>query len=145
MRSKPLLICFLLITTHLIAREAKNYGELQVDELISVIDGDTFKVNIRDVHPLLGERISVRVARIDTPEMSSKNPEIKALALKAKAVATEILTNANTITLKRLRRGKYFRILADVDVDGQDFATLLLSQHLALPYNGGKKPDWSTR
>ncbi len=40
-------------------------------------------------------------------------------------------------------RDKYFRIDARVLADGQDLADLLISQGLAVPYDGGTKTaDW---
>ena len=41
-----------------------------------------------------------------------------------------------------MQRGKYFRILADVEVDGVDLGTLLVKEGLAKVYDGGKKSDW---
>mgnify|MGYP001247571374 CR=1 FL=1 len=42
-----------------------------------------------------------------------------------------------------MKRGKYFRIVADVDIDGQDLGRLLIHEGYAQPYDGsGKKPKW---
>jgi len=41
-----------------------------------------------------------------------------------------------------MKRGKYFRILADVEADNINLADLLLKKGLAVPYNGGTKIDW---
>ncbi len=41
-----------------------------------------------------------------------------------------------------MQRGKYFRIVADVYVDGNSLADELLQAELAKPYDGGKKPKW---
>lgn len=41
-----------------------------------------------------------------------------------------------------MERGKYFRIVADIEVDGENLAELLLDNGLAKPYDGRNKPEW---
>jgi endonuclease YncB( thermonuclease family) len=41
-----------------------------------------------------------------------------------------------------MQRGKYFRIVADVYVDGSDLGQELIEKGLAKPYHGEKKPKW---
>jgi len=53
------------------------------------------------------------------------------------------LEHAHAITLKNVERGKYFRIVATVEADGQDVADLLIQEGLAVVYDGGTKvKDW---
>lgn len=42
-----------------------------------------------------------------------------------------------------MKRGKYFRIVAEVRVDGQNLGQLLIEKGLAKPYDGGKKQKWT--
>jgi len=103
-------------------------------------DGDTITVNIPGVHPLLGHEISVRVQGVDAPEIrGARCPEERTLALKAKQFVHDLLTQAHSIVLENVKRGKYFRLVAAVRVDGRDLSTLLLENHLAVPYNGGPR------
>jgi len=45
--------------------------------------------------------------------------------------------------LKNVQRGKYFRILADVQADRKDVADILIKKRLAVRYDGGTKGfDW---
>ena len=37
---------------------------------------------------------------------------------------------------------KYFRIIADVEVDGQDLGMMLIAENLARPYSGGTRGKW---
>ena len=141
MKIRFLLIC-LLLTISLHAKKAKTYGALYVSEVVKVIDGDTIKVTIEHIHPLIGECISIRIAGIDTPEISSTDPNIKALAFKAKAFTENAVKNGNQILLSNLRRDKYFRILADITIDGESLSEKLLEEGLARPYHGKKKPSW---
>jgi len=44
--------------------------------------------------------------------------------------------------LRNIDRGKYFRIVADVYIDGKSLAQMLLTKGLAKVYDGGKKSEW---
>ena len=121
----------------------EGYGDVQVSRVFSVYDGDTFMVDLDSFPPILGERISVRVAGIDTPEIRSKDPNETRLAKEAREVTLKLLSSASIIILRNMRRGKYFRILADVYVDGRSLAEELLRRDLAQRYYGGKRPAWS--
>jgi len=42
-----------------------------------------------------------------------------------------------------MKRSKYFRIAADVYVDGESLADILIDSGMAIRYDGGKKiKDW---
>ena len=75
-------------------------------------------------------------------EMKDNRPEIKALARKAKQFTVAKLRGAKTIELRNMKRGKYFRIVAEVWVDGQNLGQLLIEKGLAKLYDGGKKLKW---
>ncbi len=110
-------------------------------------DGDTITVKIPEVHPLFGEKISVRVRGIDTPEVSTKDKCEKDAGRIARNLAESLLKKAKRIDLVNVGRDKYFRILADVKIDGQDLSEVMLKNHLAYRYNGGTKQhlNWCER
>ena len=54
-------------------------------------------------------------------------------------MVADILKDAETIDLKNIERGKYFRIVADVFVDGESLADELIVAGMAVAYDGGKK------
>lgn len=117
-------------------------------DLVRVYDGDTFFIDIEGVHPVFGDSIGVRIKGIDTPELRSgcvtkaqKMNERRA-AIAAKVILERQLKHGNVITLHNIERDKYFRLLADVSVDGTDVTTKLLDAGLAVPYDGGTKSDW---
>ncbi len=120
----------------------RTFGVLRVNKVCRVHDGDTFIVDIANVHPIIGEQISIRIAKIDAPEVTDKREEIKKLALTAKEYLKNRLENARRIDLINIQRDKYFRILADVFVDGENVAAELVAEGLAKPYDGGTKPEW---
>ncbi len=117
---------------------------LQCVEYIRNYDADTITVNVPGLHPLLGEKISIRVSGIDTPEMRTKNQCEKEKAKIAKKWVKKVLTSAKRIDLKNIQRGKYFRIVADVYVDGVNLTHILLDKGMGYPYDGGtkKKINW---
>ena len=102
-------------------------------------DADTITFDVPAVHPLLGKKISVRVRGIDTPEIRGKCSREKDLAKEAKQVVEKMLKGAKRIDLQDIERGKYFRIVADVMVDGRSLVKDLLKMKLGYPYDGGRK------
>lgn len=122
--------------------EQKDFGTLEVHGLVSVYDGDTFTCDIDGLHPLIGERVSIRVRGIDTPEMRDDRPEVLKKAIQARDHVRKRLVTAEKIELKRVERDKYFRILADVWIDGVLLSRELVAKGLAKPYDGGTKSSW---
>lgn len=120
----------------------KIYGDAVVAEITSIYDGDTFRCNIDGYPEIVGERIGIRINGIDTPEMRDKRPAVKALARQAKQFTVQRLREGHQVVLRNMKRGKYFRIVADVYVDGSSLADELLQAGLAKPYDGGKKTKW---
>lgn len=110
-------------------------------------DADTITFNIPNTHPLIGEKISVRVRHIDTPEIKGKLPCEKEVARIAKNLIEHKMKNAKNIELKNIERDKYFRILADVVVDGVNLSEVLIKNKLAYSYEGGTKEklNWCSR
>lgn len=120
----------------------KNFGCAVVSEIASIYDGDTFRCNIAGYPEIIGERISVRINGIDTPELRDNRKPVKQLARLAKQHTVQRLREAHQIELRNMKRGKYFRIVADVFVDGHNLGQELIQKGLAKPYDGGKKPKW---
>lgn len=113
-------------------------------KILKNYDGDTLTANIPNVPALIGKNISVRVFGIDTPEVKTKNKCEKEAGRIARNLVSNTLKNARTIELHNVQRDKYFRILADVIVDGLSLKDILLKNNLAYEYDGGTKkhPDW---
>lgn len=107
-------------------------------------DADTVTFNIPNVHPLIGKKINIRVSGVDTPEIRTKNKCEKEKGKYAKGLVTNLLKNAKRIDLENIKRGKYFRVVADIKIDGQYLSKYLLRNGLAYPYYGKtkKKLDW---
>ena len=136
-----LILLSLFITQIGLSKKIKSLNFPYV-QYVENYDGDTVTVNIPRVHPLLGRNIKIRVRGIDTPEMRSQKDCEKTLAKKAQLYVQHLLRRAETIELRQPERGKYFRIVADVWFDGVNLKDCLLAKKLAVPYDGGKKPDY---
>ncbi len=110
-------------------------------------DADTITFNIPGVHPIIGDKISVRVRGLDAPEIRGKDACEKEMARTAKRLIENQLKNAKRIDLINVGKDKYFRLLADVQVDGKFLKDTLLNNHLAYEYEGHakQKVDWCKR
>ena len=74
-------------------------------------DGDTSFFTIPDVHPLLGDRIGVRLARVDAPEVRTKCDAEKKKGIEARDMLVERLRQAKVIDPRQVEWGKYFRLV----------------------------------
>ena len=132
----------LLHPTALWALEPSVFGNVRIDEVSSIYDGDTLRVTIRDWPAVAGQRVPVRVHGIDTPEMRDKRPRVRELARRAKQFSVSRLRSGKRIELRQIRRDKYFRLLAEVWIDGHSLGDELIKAGLAKAYTGGTKSPW---
>ena len=139
---KKLLLLLTLCLGVFTAQAAPEYGTVIVSKVISVYDGDTFRVDIDLLPPIVGKNIPIRLNGVDTPEIRGKCKYEKDLAIKARDFVRNKLANAKEIKLNNLQRGKYFRVVANVMVDGVSLEQELLDNELAYKYTGGKKSSW---
>ena len=142
---KILLTLLLTLITTNISAKTNNYGNATVAEVTSIYDGDTFRANIIGFPTIVGEYMSIRINGIDTPELRGKCPEEKAQAKLAKQFTVKHLRSAKRITLKNIKRGKYFRLIADVYVDGINLAEQLIKNNHAVEYQGKTKKNWCSK
>ena len=113
-------------------------------QIVKVYDGDT----ITAVFPLpmhensKSYKWSCRVVGIDTPEMRSKTPELKELAVKARDLVRSLILD-KTVRLELGGFDKYGRVLCTAfDKNGKSIAKTLIEEGLAKAYDGGKKQQW---
>jgi endonuclease YncB( thermonuclease family) len=119
---------------------AADYGD-KAATITRVHDGDSVTASIPDWPGIIGKAIPVRVYGVDTPELYGKCAEEKAKAVLAKAFTMNFV-NDKPVTLKAIKRDKYFRILSDVYVGQESLADGLIKADLARPYFGGQKTSW---
>ena len=97
-----------------------------------VIDGDTIIVSIPDALPILGHRIPVRLYGIQAPELSRVVSKRTPEAIRAKNFTERFCRKSGFVKLSGVQRGKYYRLIARVSVDGVDLATELVKNGLAV-------------
>ena len=139
---KSVTVLFLLIT---LPAWAQDFGTVTISRVTSVYDADTFRADIADWPPVVGSHVPIRVKAVDAPEIRGKCPREKEAARAAKAYTVALLRQARTIELRNIQRGKYFRLLAEVWVDGRNLAENLIQAGHARPYFGGTRLGWCTR
>ena len=64
---------------------------LSPDQVVNVYDGDTFKIDLPNMHPLFGDDISIRLFGVDTPEMRGTSDEVKELDMQAQQLTEKAL------------------------------------------------------
>ena len=136
---KYLLLALLLCNCASKQRIKKTYDFKHV-KLNRVIDGDTFKADIKYVNGLLGKDISVRINGIDTPEVRTKDQCEKVKGTAAKLYLESKLKNTK-FYLENCGRGKFFRIICDVIANGENIGDLMVQKGYAYFYSGGTKPE----
>jgi endonuclease YncB( thermonuclease family) len=131
----------ILLPEGLLAESNTSYLNVQY---INNYDGDSITFDIPNTPAIVGKDMVIRLRGIDTPELKkSKCKQEGKRALLAKNRVHSLLKDAKVINLHRTGRGKYFRIIADIEFDGHDLATTLLKEELAVPYFGGTRDhDW---
>ena len=122
------------------------YADIEVVRVVSVYDGDTLRVDLACNQPLFCENISVRIRGIDTPEIRGKCDYEKERAIQARNVVRALIEQSTKegrhVVLNAPKRGKYFRVVADVYIDGLSVGKALVNQGLAREYDGGKRTGW---
>ena len=132
----------LLIAGGCAAKGGQEYGSVRVSGVVSVYDADTFRVNIIGWPDVVGLNMPVRLSGVDAPEIRGQCDYEKAAARAGKQFTAVRLESARVIELQNIRRGKYFRLIADVLVDGRSLSELLIQEGHARPYDGGKRLGW---
>ena len=84
--------------------------EYKVTEIAKVVDGDTVDL-VLDLGFGLYKKERVRVAGIDTPESRTRDLVEKRYGLEAKVYLEGMLTNAESLTGKTKKEGKYGRMM----------------------------------
>lgn len=112
---------------------------------VGAYDGDTITVTIPEWPPIVGEAMPIRVRGVDTPEIRGKCQSEKALAREARLFTRKAIASAHVLELSELERGKYFRLVADVIVDGVSLSELLINNKLGRRYDGGARAGWCGR
>jgi micrococcal nuclease len=135
----------LLIAVTMLAVAAVAAANPYPARVLRVIDGDTIEIEARYLPVELRQRLSVRLAGIDTPESGhrARCPYEANLAAQASAHVRAMIANARTIELDILGWDKYGgRIRGRMRADGQDISASLIAAGFARPYTGSQRLSW---
>ena len=122
------------------AQENEIFQNFNKVSLASVYDGDTFRVHLSCKYGVFCRTIPIRVRGVDCPEIKGGSAETKTLAKQAKTFTKNFLKGGK-ILLRNCGRDKYFRLLCDVKVNGQNLGEELIKAGHAIPYDGGTKEN----
>ncbi|MCK5017954.1 MAG: thermonuclease family protein [Candidatus Peribacteraceae bacterium] len=124
-------------------KSATQYNNISNVEFIRNYDGDTITVNIEGWPDIIGHKMPIRVLGVDTPERRGKCQKEKDMAIIVKNFVYNELSNARNISIINPSRGKYYRIVGDIQYDDKLLSNVLLLNQYAYPYLGGtKKNPW---
>lgn len=140
---KRLLLISIFIITASALQSKDGYSNFNKAEIVSVYDGDTFKITLPCRAKVFCRNINVRVKGIDCPEIRTSDYCEYRAALRAKNF-TELFLSGGQLSLRRCKRDKYFRLLCEVYVKGESLSQELSKAGLAYVYDGGKrkKRNW---
>ena len=115
------------------------YKDQKIDAYIcGVHDGDTCTAIIPFGEEYL--KVNIRLMGIDTPEL--KGEQVNA-GIKVRDIVTLLILN-KSCKIKLVKWDKYgSRINGDVYLDDVALSQYLLDKKYALPYDGGKKREWT--
>lgn len=119
---------------------------LEVQSVTRVYDGDTFTVDLADCSvSIVCRDIPIRVRGIDAPEIHGKCSSEKQQAQEARTQLKRLVNSARRVVLVNPARDKYFRLDADIKVDGKDVGEAMTATGLVRAYRGEKRKWWCGR
>lgn len=65
-------IITLLLVVCILNAKSFYYKSVNIDEVVYIYDGDTFRVNISSYPDVIGKNMPIRLSGIDTPEIRGK-------------------------------------------------------------------------
>lgn len=130
------------------ATPALSEWRLTYHDINRVYDGDTFFINLKGLPPIFGHDLPIRVADMDAPELRSRcaTETLKARERTYGALARDFfvdrLRQAEDIRVFNLRRDSFFRIIADVELDGVDLKKIMIDAGYAQTAVNGVITGW---
>jgi len=110
--------------------------EYNVKEFVKFVDGDTVDI-VLDLGFEVYRKERIRINRIDTPEIKSKDELERKLALEAKDYVGIWLINQKQVRIKTFKDDKYGRLLGEFYGDNNVcLSDLLIEKGYAWAYDG---------
>jgi micrococcal nuclease len=99
-----------------------------------VYDGDTLKKVLIDLGFNMFIKTDLRLARINTPEIRTRNKEEKAAGYISRDYLAGLLVDSDDITVHVLKKGKFGRWIAEIYKDGKNINDLMVKTGHAMEY-----------
>ncbi len=115
-------------------KPSRSYGSAKVSKVTSADANFFFRCNIKQWPAVIGENIPVRIAGVSVRVTTAENAASKELQQQAREFIQAVLAKAqsqNTLTLKNIRRGREFYLVANVIVGKDDLGQLLIEKGFA--------------
>lgn len=130
-----------LLPNNINSRKVKCFiPDIKYGKVVKIYDGDT--ITIVSYIPKYNKlyKFKIRLARIDCPELQTKNKIEKKISKLAREEVINVVGINAIITLKNIKIDKYGRLLADIyNKKNICINDHLLKKRLAIKYNGGTK------
>ena len=113
----------------------KTYGGATIKKVTGVDERFVFRCDIKEWPAIIGEDIAVRIDGIAPPSIVAREGGPgKFFELQTKKFLERTFARARTIRLENIKRGRTFSIVADVVVDSNSLADLMIEEGLARRY-----------
>ena len=137
----PCLRKYRKIPKNLVFKDLSNfYPNIRKGRVIKVYDGDSITVAAR-IPELKNNTIykfSIRLNRLDTPELRTSNHIEKEYAIKIRDLLSERIMN-KMVNIKVIKTDKYGRYLAEILYKKLNINDWLINNGYAVNYSGGTK------
>lgn len=121
----------LLLAVTVTPASADDFYDVTV---VQVKDAKTLIVDIRNLPPVFGSRISVEISGIMVPKSDGQCVLEARLAYEAKRFINYFIQGSSKVNLYNMTRAKdSFRLQGRIEVDGEDLGQFLINEEIALP------------
>lgn len=118
--------------------------EISSKNVSRVYDGDTIYINLPGLPPVFGKDLGIRLRGVDTPELRSRcttdvaREREKELARLVRDIVRDKVDRADVIRIDNISRGSFFRVVAEVYLDGDSLNKWILTKGYAYIVVDGK-------
>lgn len=128
------------------AKLPKTYGGAVVEKVTGVGEGFVFRCDIKAWPAVIGEDITVRIDGVGPPLIvTSGGMPNKFFKSQLNKYLEITFAKAQDVRLENIKRGRTFSIVADVIVDSNSVADLLIGEGLARRYVEGEEARISAK
>ena len=135
----PCLRKYRKIPKNLVFKDLNNfYPNIRKGRVIKVYDGDsiTIAARIPELKNNTIYKFSIRLNRLDTPELRTNNHIEKEYAIKIRDLLSERIMN-KMVNIKVIKTDKYGRYLAEISYKKLNINDWLINNGYAVNYSGG--------